>query len=228
MCPVFSVCIITDYMWLHNTHTHMCICLILKWFLRHAVKVSIFQLFVLWPTLIQIITEHLITFIICLRFIRSIWARECIVALIPHHMQNQQYVTRGRSQVKCCLSSGASVCVGMHASISMAILYEDIDNCILWEYVCYYMSRSQLASHGRVLRGQYRSEGIVTYNKDAVNNKPWSEGSIICRISACGLRLRLNPTPSRVSSCRKDRLICVCARLCVWGPALLLMKSFKS
>lgn len=58
-------------------------------------------------------------------------ARECIVALIPHHMQNQQYVTRGRSQVKCCLSSGASVCVGIHASISMAILYEDIDNCIL-------------------------------------------------------------------------------------------------
>lgn len=136
MCPVFSVCIITDYMWLHNTHTHMCICLILKWFLRHAVKVSIFQLFVLWPTLIQIITEHLITLIICLRFIRSIWARECVVALIPHHMQNQQYVTRGRYQVKGCLSSGASVCVGMHASISMAILYKDIDNCILWEYVC--------------------------------------------------------------------------------------------
>lgn len=83
------------------------------------------------------------------------------------------------------------------------------------------MSRSQLASHGRVLRGQYRSEGIVTYNKDAVNNKPWSEGSIICRISACGLRLRLNPTPSRVSSCRKDRLICVCALVCVRSCAFI-------
>ena len=89
--------------------------------------------------------------------------------------------------------------------------------------MCWYVSKSLLVSHGQMLRGQYRSEGIVTYNKDAVNNSlcPYvcvractgARGSIICRISGCGLRLRLNLTPSGgLLPAERQINVCVCVK----------------
>lgn len=105
MCPTSSVYIITDYMWLLNTHRHVYLYNpdIIFW---HVVKVSIFQLFIWWLTLRQINRENLITLIIyvfvCMCFSVHPKSTICCVRSVLGEM---------------LYSDGTSVCIGMHAQV---------------------------------------------------------------------------------------------------------------